>query len=111
MSCGGCPSNWAPSLNEIPFYFKQMKIALRNCGFINPDSIEEYIARGGYFALHKVLTQFQPEQVIQEISDSGLRGRGGAGFPTGRKWFYCRAAKGDERYVVCNADEGDSGAY
>jgi len=100
-----------PSYHEVPFFAKQRKIALRNCGFINPDSIEEYIARGGYFALNKTLTQLSPEQTIEEIKKSGLRGRGGAGFPTGRKWEFCRKAKSDIRYIVCNADEGDPGAY
>jgi len=100
-----------PSYNEVPFFTKQRKIALRNCGFINPDSIEEYIARGGYSALNKALTQLSPEQTIEEIKKSGLRGRGGAGFPTGRKWEFCRKEKDDTKYIVCNADEGDPGAY
>jgi NADH-quinone oxidoreductase subunit F len=100
-----------PSYNEVPFFSKQRKIALRNCGFINPDSIEEYIARGGYSALNKALTQLSPEQTIEEIKKSGLRGRGGAGFPTGRKWEFCRREKDETKYIVCNADEGDPGAY
>jgi len=100
-----------PSYYEVPFFAKQKKIALRNCGFINPDSIEEYIARGGYSALYNTLTQLSPEQAIEDIKKSGLRGRGGAGFPTGRKWEFCRKAKGDIKYIVCNADEGDPGAY
>src|SRR5690606_14110009 len=82
-----------------------------NVGIINPEVIEEYIARDGYFALGKVLTKYTPEQVIQEIKDSGLRGRGGAGFPTGMKWEFTRKAPGDKKYVVCNADEGDPGAF
>jgi NADH-quinone oxidoreductase subunit F len=100
-----------PLYEEIPFFRKQLKIVLRNCGFIDPENIEEYIARGGYHSLYKVLTELTPEQVIEEISRSGLRGRGGAGFPTGRKWAFCRAAQGEPKYVICNADEGDPGAY
>jgi len=96
---------------QIPFYNKQLKIALRNCGFINPDHIEEYIARGGYFPLYKALHEMKPEDIIEEVKRSGLRGRGGAGFPTGQKWESCRRAKGDIKYVLCNADEGDPGAY
>ncbi len=97
--------------SEIPFYAKQVRIALRNCGYINPDNIEEYIARDGYQALAKVLTEMTPEEVIDEIKRSGLRGRGGGGFPTGMKWEFCRKAKGDKKYVICNADEGDPGAF
>lgn len=100
-----------PSYYEVPFFKKQKKIALRNCGFINPDSIEEYIARGGYSALYKILTQLSPEGTIDEINKSGLRGRGGAGFPTGKKWEFCRKEKSEIKYIVCNADEGDPGAY
>jgi len=100
-----------PLYQDVPFFAKQKKIALRNCGFINPDSMEEYIARGGYFSLYRVLSEFSPEQTIEEIKKSGLRGRGGAGFPTGRKWEFARKAKSDIRYIVCNADEGDPGAY
>ncbi len=96
---------------EIPFYKSQVKIALRNCGYIDPGNIEHYIARGGYSSLHKVLTELTPEKVIEVVSDSGLRGRGGAGFPTGRKWQFCRSSKGDVKYIICNADEGDPGAY
>jgi NADH:ubiquinone oxidoreductase subunit F (NADH-binding)/NAD-dependent dihydropyrimidine dehydrogenase PreA subunit len=97
--------------HEIPFYSKQVKIALRNCGFINPDRIQDYIARGGYFSLYKALFEMKPEEIIAEIRRSGLRGRGGAGFLTGQKWEACRKAKGDVKYVLCNADEGDPGAY
>jgi len=97
--------------NEIPFFKKQLKIALRNCGFINPESIEEYIARGGYHTFYKVLAEMTPQEVIQEVQKSGLRGRGGAGFPTGKKWEICRNSKGDTKYIICNADEGDPGAY
>jgi NADH:ubiquinone oxidoreductase subunit F (NADH-binding)/(2Fe-2S) ferredoxin len=96
---------------DVEFYKKQFKIALRNCGYIDPESIEEYTARGGYFTLHKVLHEMKPDEIINEVKRSGLRGRGGAGFLTGRKWESCRKAKGDRKYVLCNADEGDPGAY
>ena len=98
-------------LNETPFYKKQKRISLRNCGLINPDYIEEYIAADGYAALAKCLTELTPEQVIQEVLDSGLRGRGGAGFPTGLKWQFAAKEKSDIKYVCCNADEGDPGAF
>jgi NADH:ubiquinone oxidoreductase subunit F (NADH-binding)/NAD-dependent dihydropyrimidine dehydrogenase PreA subunit len=100
-----------PHYHQIPFYSKQLKIALRNCGFINPDSLEEYVARGGYFSLYKALFEMKPEEIIEEVKRSGLRGRGGAGFPTGAKWESCRRAKGERKFVLCNADEGDPGAY
>ena len=100
-----------PSLKDIGFYKTQLRVALRNCGVINPENIEEYIAMEGYSALGKVLTEMTPEQVIQEISDSGLRGRGGAGFPTGKKWLFASFNKTPHKYVVCNADEGDPGAF
>ena len=96
---------------ETPFYKKQMRIALRNCGVIAPEDIEEAIAAGDYAALEKVLTSMTPDDVINEVSASGLRGRGGAGFPTGRKWSFAKASQGDIKYVVCNADEGDPGAF
>ncbi|MBQ7299719.1 MAG: NADH-quinone oxidoreductase subunit NuoF, partial [Clostridia bacterium] len=99
------------SLNDTAFYKKQKRIALRNCGVINPEDIDEYIARDGYFALEKVLTKMSPDDVINEILASGLRGRGGGGFPTGRKWAFTKASAGDQKYVVCNADEGDPGAF
>ncbi|ADQ07145.1 NADH dehydrogenase (quinone) [Caldicellulosiruptor hydrothermalis 108] len=99
------------SLNEVKFYKKQMRIALRNCGVINPENIEEYIAYDGYKALAKVLTEMTPEQVVDWVKRSGLRGRGGGGFPTGLKWEFAAKAPGDVKYVVCNADEGDPGAY
>ncbi len=99
------------SLNEIDFYKKQHRVALRNCGVINPENIEEYIARDGYAALGKVLGEMMPQQVIDTISASGLRGRGGAGFPTGTKWQFAANSKGDIKYVCCNADEGDPGAF
>jgi NADH:ubiquinone oxidoreductase subunit F (NADH-binding)/Pyruvate/2-oxoacid:ferredoxin oxidoreductase delta subunit len=101
----------APTYGDHPFYGKQLKIATRNCGLIDPDNINEYIARGGYYALYRVLTELDPDDVIALVTGSGLRGRGGAGFPTGKKWRSCRDAQGDLRYVVCNADEGDPGAY
>ncbi len=100
-----------PTYEQLPFYSKQRKIAMRNCGFINPENIEEYIARGGYRTSYKVLKELKPEEVIAEITKSGLRGRGGAGFPTGRKWDICHKAKGDVKYIICNGDEGDPGAY
>lgn len=99
------------SLNDVNFYKKQKRIALRNCGVIDPENIDEYIAFDGYKALTKVLTEMTPEQVIQTIKDSGLRGRGGAGFPTGLKWDFTYKAKGDRKFVLCNADEGDPGAF
>ena len=100
------------SLNETLFYKKQHRVALRNCGVINPENIEEYIAMDGYFALHKVLTEMTPDGVIQTILDSGLRGRGGGGFPTGLKWKFASNNRGEvKKYVACNADEGDPGAF
>ena len=99
------------SLNDTAFYKTQNRVVLRNCGVINPESIEEYIAMDGYAALGKVLTEMTPEQVIQIITDSGLRGRGGGGFPTGRKWALTAPNKAPQKYVVCNADEGDPGAF
>lgn len=90
---------------------KQLRIVLRNCGVIDPESIEDYIARDGYQALAKVLTEYTPEKVAQEIKTAGLRGRGGAGFPTGLKWDITRKAQGDQKYIICNGDEGDPGAY
>lgn len=99
------------ALNETDFYKKQVRVALRNCGVINPESIEEYIAYDGYQALGKCLTEYTPEQVIQIVTDSGLRGRGGGGFPTGRKWALTAPNKAPQKYVVCNADEGDPGAF
>ncbi len=96
---------------KMDFYKKQLRVALRNCGFINPENIEESIARDGYAALAKVLTEYSPEQTILEIIESGLRGRGGGGFPTGMKWDIARKNSADQKYVVCNADEGDPGAF
>ena len=99
------------SLTDTPFYKKQKRIALRNCGVINPEVIEEYIAMDGYSALGKVLTEMKPEEVIQVIKDSGLRGRGGGGFPTGLKWSLAAQNDADQKYVCCNADEGDPCAF
>ena len=98
-------------LKETDFYKKQKRVALRNCGVINPEDINEYIAYDGYQALAKCLTELKPEEVIQIVKDSGLRGRGGGGFPTGLKWSFTAANKADQKYVVCNADEGDPGAF
>ncbi len=100
-----------PYLKDIPFYSKQKKIVLRNCGIIDPNSIEQYIARKGYDAFSKALFELDYEKIINEIESSGLRGRGGAGFPTGIKWGFCRKVKGDSKYLICNADEGDPGAF
>ena len=100
-----------PLLNEIPFFKKQLLVALRNKGIIDPEKIDDYIARDGYTALEKVLTSMTPNEVIKEIKNSGLRGRGGAGFPTGIKWEFCRAEQKTPKYLVCNCDEGDPGAY
>lgn len=100
-------SEHATSLNDTPFYKKQKRIALRNCGVINPEIIDEYIAVDGYQALGKVLTEMSREEVIQTILDSGLRGRGGGGFPTGLKWKFAYNSQSEQKYVVCNADEGD----
>jgi len=99
------------SLYETNFYKKQKRVALRNCGVIDPENIEEYIATDGYQALYKVLNEMKPDDVIKEILDSGIRGRGGAGFPTGKKWQFAKASQGDVKYVCCNADEGDPGAF
>lgn len=96
---------------HMEFYKKQIRIALRNCGFINPENVDEYIARDGYLALGKALTEMKPQDVIDEIKKSGLRGRGGGGFPTGLKWDFASKNKADQKYVVCNADEGDPGAF
>ena len=100
-----------PNMSDIGFFGKQRLIALRNRGMINPEVIDEYIARGGYAAAAKAYTSMTPEQIIAEIKRSGLRGRGGAGFPTGRKWEICRNANGQSKHLVCNADEGDPGAF
>ncbi len=99
------------SLNDVNFYKKQQRVALRNCGVINPENIEEYIAVDGYQALGKVLTEMTPEEVIDTVKKSGLRGRGGGGFPTGTKWDFARKSVNEQKYVCCNADEGDPGAF
>ena len=104
-------SDTLKSLDEVDFYKKQKRVALKNCGMIDPENIDEYLAFDGYKALEKVITSMTPQEVIDEISKSGLRGRGGAGFPTGRKWAFAAASKSDKKYVCCNADEGDPGAF
>jgi NADH-quinone oxidoreductase subunit F len=96
---------------KIPFYEEQTPIITKNCGIINPQDIEEFISKGGYEAIKKVLTTFSPMEVIEEIKASGLRGRGGAGFPTGQKWLLCHQANGEPKYLICNGDEGDPGAF
>jgi NADH:ubiquinone oxidoreductase subunit F (NADH-binding)/(2Fe-2S) ferredoxin/Pyruvate/2-oxoacid:ferredoxin oxidoreductase delta subunit len=105
------PQKKSTAVEDIEFYQKQVRIVLRNCGVINPESIDEYIAREGYAALEKVLFELTPEDVINELKISGLRGRGGAGFPTWLKWNSTRGVSSDQKYVICNADEGDPGAY
>ena len=100
-----------PAFRDVPFFSKQMWIALHNCGSVDPERIEDYIARDGYRALGKVLMEMAPENVISEVKESGLRGRGGAGFLTGLKWELCRKSPGGPKYVICNADEGDPGAF
>ena len=100
-----------PAWNEVPFFKGQKKIVLRNCGLINPDDIEEYIAVGGYQALYKALIDAKPESIIEQIKAAKLRGRGGAGFLTGNKWEFLRKAVADQKFIICNADEGDPGAY
>ncbi|HHT9131227.1 MAG TPA: NADH-quinone oxidoreductase subunit F, partial [Candidatus Tripitaka californicus] len=97
--------------SEVPFYKKQHRLVLRLNGVIDPTNIHDYIAAGGYASLEKVLEGMSPEQVIKEVADSGLRGRGGAGFPTGKKWEFVRKATGDIKYIICNGDEGDPGAF
>ena len=111
MTCSNDKMVAGASLNETEFFKKQTRVALRNCGVIDPRNIDEYIARDGYAALGKVLTEMSPDDVIQTLLDSGLRGRGGAGFPTGLKWKFAKANDDDQKYVCCNADEGDPGAF
>lgn len=104
-------SEQVPNYDEIPFYSKQHRIALKNCGHINPDLLEEYIGVDGYEGLARALLEMTPEQVVEEMKKTGLRGRGGGGFPTGMKWMFCAKSPGDKKYVICNADEGDPGAF
>lgn len=111
LLCKDIDGSLVKRLDELTFYKKQKRIALKNCGVINPEEIDEYIAFDGYLALEKVLTKMTPEEVINEIKESGLRGRGGAGFPTGTKWELTRKVEEKQKYVVCNADEGDPGAF
>lgn len=99
------------ALHLLPFFAKQQRIVLRNCGLINPEAIADYVGRGGYAALRAVLEEGAPESVIERITGSGLRGRGGGGFPTGKKWLLTRRAPGDRKFIICNADEGDPGAF
>lgn len=111
LLCKDIDNTVVKKLDELNFYKKQKRIALKNCGVIDPENIDEYIAFDGYKALEKVLFSMSPDEVIEEVSASGLRGRGGAGFPTGKKWSFTKMAKGEQKYVVCNADEGDPGAF
>lgn len=111
LLCKDIDGTKARKLDELSFYKKQKRIALKNCGVINPEDIDEYIAFDGYKALERVLIEMTPEEVIETIKQSGLRGRGGAGFPTGKKWELTRNSEGAQKYVVCNADEGDPGAF
>jgi len=105
----GCTS--IPSWRDVPFFKGQKKIVLRNCGLINPDDIEEYIAVGGYMSLYKVLIDANPDLYIEQLKASKLRGRGGAGYSTGIKWEFLKKAVAERKYIICNADEGDPGAY
>ena len=111
LLCKNIDGKVAEKLDDLDFYKKQKRIALQNCGKIDPEQIDEYIAFDGYKALEKVLKEMSQDEVIEEISKSGLRGRGGAGFPTGKKWSFTKMAEGKQKYVVCNADEGDPGAF
>ncbi len=111
LLCKDIDGSMVKSLDELNFYKKQHRIVLNNCGLIDPENIDEYLAFDGYKALEKVLTSMSPDDVIKEVSDSGLRGRGGAGFPTGRKWQFAKNSTDEQKYVACNADEGDPGAF
>ncbi|MGN1270393.1 MAG: NADH-quinone oxidoreductase subunit NuoF [Clostridia bacterium] len=111
LLCKDIDNSVVKRLDELTFYKKQQRIALKNCGIIDPENIDEYIAFDGYKALEKVLFEMSQDDVINEVTESGLRGRGGAGFPTGKKWYFTKIAEGDQKYVVCNADEGDPGAF
>jgi NADH:ubiquinone oxidoreductase subunit F (NADH-binding)/(2Fe-2S) ferredoxin/Pyruvate/2-oxoacid:ferredoxin oxidoreductase delta subunit len=108
---GDQPLDGIPAWRELPFFAPQLRNVLRNCGFIDPESVAEYIQRDGYAALAKALFEMTPDGVIDEVKRSGLRGRGGAGFPAGMKWGFCRQSPGDHKYIICNADEGDPGAF
>ena len=111
LLCKDIDGKIVDKLDDLTFYKKQKRIALKNCGMINPEEIDEYIAFDGYRALARVLMEMSQDEVIEIIDKSGLRGRGGAGFPTGKKWRATKDAKGDTKYIVCNADEGDPGAF
>ena len=111
LLCKDVDNTMVNRLDELNFYKKQKRIALKNCGIIDPEQIDEYIAFDGYKALEQVLTSMSQDDVINEVTESGLRGRGGAGFPTGKKWLFTKQAEGNQKYVVCNADEGDPGAF
>lgn len=111
LLCKDIDDSVVQRLDELTFYKKQERIALKNCGIIDPENIDEYIAFDGYKALEKVLFEMSQDDVINEVTESGLRGRGGVGFPTGKKWYFTKIAEGDQKYVVCNADEGDPGAF
>ncbi len=111
LLCKDIDGSIVDKLDDLTFYKKQKRIALKNCGVIDPEDIDEYIAFDGYKAIEKVLTQMSPDEVIDVISKSGLRGRGGAGFPTGKKWSFAKAEENEQKYIVCNADEGDPGAF
>jgi NADH:ubiquinone oxidoreductase subunit F (NADH-binding)/(2Fe-2S) ferredoxin len=108
---GDDPFGEIPSWDEMPFYKSQTRRVLRNCGFVDPEQIDDYVVRGGYHALAKALDGMSPKEIIEEVKASGLRGRGGAGFPTGLKWDFTYSAPGDQKYIVCNFDEGDPGAF
>jgi NADH-quinone oxidoreductase subunit F/NADP-reducing hydrogenase subunit HndC len=99
----------APGIKDVGFYKKQTKLVLENCGRIDPRRIEDAVERGAYLSAVRAINQKEPHQIIDEVTESGLRGRGGAGFPTGVKWNFCRKSEGDEKYLICNADEGDPG--
>ena len=109
--CWSSDEGPVPLQKDIPFYANQTRVVLKNCGMVDPTSLEDALAHGGYSALAHVLSDLSPEQVVDEVLKSGLRGRGGAGFPTGRKWQFARGAEGEPKYIVCNADEGDPGAF
>ena len=111
LLCKDVDGSLVRSLDELNFYKKQHRIVLKNCGLIDPENIDEYLAFDGYKALEKVLTSMSPDEVIKEVLDSGLRGRGGGGFPTGKKWMFAKASQDEQKYVACNADEGDPGAF